>query len=64
MTQAKLDPALFQLKMAYQRRIQPLRILKDQQIVVAGLTFKVDFVVLRMQDEEKSYAMLLAKTVV
>ena len=59
--QAKLEPAPFQLKMADQRRLQPLGILKDQAITVAGLTFRVNFVVLKMQDQEKSYSMLLGR---
>ena len=36
-------------------------ILKDQVIIVAGLTFRVNFVVLKMQDQEKSYTMLLGR---
>lgn len=45
-----VEPAPFQLKMADQRRLQPLGILKDQVITVASLTFRVNFVVLKMQD--------------
>ena len=57
----KLEPAPFQVKMADQRRLQPLGILKDQRITISGLHFIVNFVVLRMQAKEISYPMLLGR---
>lgn len=57
-----LDPAPFQVKMADQRRLQPLGILKEQRITISGLHFKVNFVVLRMQAKEISYPMLLGRS--
>ena len=47
--------------MANQRRIQPLGFLYDQDIIVARLSFKVTFVVLRMADIGGAYFMLLGK---
>ena len=54
-----LLPAPFQVKMADQRRIQPLGLLRGQEIFVAGLSFKVTFVVLHMADTGGAYSMLL-----
>ena len=56
-----LHLAPFQVKMVDQRRLQPLGILKDQEISVAGLTYKVNFVVLRMHSKHLAYPMLLGR---
>lgn len=57
----KLHPAPFQVKMADQRRLQPLGILKDQEICVVGLKYKLNFVVLRMHIGNLAYPMLLGR---
>ena len=56
-----LDPAPFQVKMADQRRIQPLGILRRQEVSVAGLSFKANFVVLKIPSKCGSYPMLLGR---
>ena len=57
----KLADAPFQVKMADQRRLQPMGILKDQIINVANLSFKVNLVVLKMEFDENTYPMLLGR---
>lgn len=57
----KLEPAPFQVKMADQRRLQPLGILKKQTMVVSGLPYYVNLVVLKMQRGEAAYPMLLGR---
>ncbi|MCO5605433.1 hypothetical protein L7F22_059617 [Adiantum nelumboides] len=56
-----LSPTPFQVKMADQRRVQPLGILKQQAIEIASIVFFVNFVVLRMKDPDSSYKMLLGR---
>ncbi|MCO5569983.1 hypothetical protein L7F22_023697 [Adiantum nelumboides] len=55
------DPAPFQVKMAYQRRVQPLGILRAVQISVGGLQFVANFVVLKMEESASSYPMMLGR---
>ena len=47
--------------MAGQRRIQPLGILKGQEICIWGLKFSVTFVILRMEEKGNGYSMLLGR---
>ena len=47
--------------MVDQRRLQPLGILKDQEISVAGLIYKINFVVFKMHLEQLAYPMLLGR---
>ena len=58
---AKLDEVPFQLKMVDQRRIQPLGILRKQEVCVASMIFQVNFVVIRMEENDSSYPMLLGR---
>ena len=58
---AKLEEVPFQLKMADQRRIQPLDILQKQEVCVAGMSFQVNFVVIRMEENDSPYPMLLGR---
>ena len=57
----KLHPTPFQVKMADQRRLQPLGLLKDQEILVARLKYKINFVVLKMHKGNLAYPMLLGR---
>ena len=57
----KLHPAPFQVKMANQRRLQPLGLLNDQEISIAGLKYKINFVVLKMHTRNLAYPMLLGR---
>ena len=57
----KWDPAPFQVKMADQRRVQPLGILRKLQISVGGLPFLANFVVLRLENSDCSYPMMLGR---
>ncbi|MCO5557151.1 hypothetical protein L7F22_010709 [Adiantum nelumboides] len=55
------DPAPFQVKMADQRRIQPLGIVRNRVIEIGGLKFKVNFVVLQLEESSQSYPMILGR---
>ncbi|MCO5579663.1 hypothetical protein L7F22_033520 [Adiantum nelumboides] len=55
------DPAPFQVKMADQRRIQPLGIVRNTVIEIGGLKFKVNFVVLQLEESSQSYPMILGR---
>ena len=56
-----LHPTPFQVKMVDQRRLRPLGLLKDQEIFVAELKYKVNFVVLKMHADNLAYPMLLGR---
>ncbi|KAH7423568.1 hypothetical protein KP509_12G061500 [Ceratopteris richardii] len=56
-----LAPTPFQVKMADQTRVQPVGILKQQQIIISGMTFMVNFVVIRMSESAYPYEMLLGR---
>ena len=56
-----LEEAPFQLKMADQRRIQPLGILRNQEITISGLSFSANFVVLKMDEGDSPYPLLLGR---
>ncbi|MCO5572275.1 hypothetical protein L7F22_026028 [Adiantum nelumboides] len=55
------DPAPFQVKMADQRRVQPLGILRNLLISVGGLQFVANFVVLRLEESTCSYPLMLGR---
>lgn len=55
----ELEEVPFQLKMENQRRIQPLGILRNQEILVSRLSFQVNFVILKMDEEDRPYPILL-----
>ena len=57
----KVEPVPFQLKMADQRRVQPLGILRSREITIMGLSFFVNFVVLKMEERDSPYPMLLGR---
>ena len=56
-----LEPAPFQVRMADQRRVQPIGMLRSQTRKIHGIQFLVNFVVLQMDEEAKSYSMLLGR---
>ena len=56
-----LEAAPFQLKMADQRRIQPLGILRNQKITISSLSFFVNFVVIKMNEGDSPYPLLLGR---
>lgn len=58
---AKLEPTPFQVRMVDQRRVQLIGMLRGQLLKVHGLQFQANFVVLKMQDAGKAYAMLLGR---
>ena len=57
----ELDEVPFQLKMVDQRRIQPLGILRNHMLTILGLTFPVNFVVLKMDEGDSPYPILLGR---
>ena len=57
----ELDEVPFQLKMVDQRRIQPLGILRNHMLTILGLTFPVNFVVLKMDEGDSPYPLLLGR---
>ena len=61
MTNVKLEPAPFQVRMADQRRVQPIGMLRGQTLKVHGMSFQTNFVVLKMQDAGNAYSMLLGR---
>ena len=61
---AKLELEPFQLKMDDQRRLQPVGIIQDQAITMVGLTFRVNFVVLKMQKSREVLYYVVGKTLV
>lgn len=57
----ELEGVLFQLKMVYQRGIQPSEIHRNGKIFISGILFKVNFVVLKMSKGEGPYMLLLGR---
>lgn len=57
----QLEEVPFQLKMANQRRIQPLGILRNQEIIVSRLSFQVNLVVMKMEESDSPYPLLLGR---
>ena len=57
----KFEEAPFQVRMANQRRIQPLGIVKGRQLEVEGLSFDVNFMVLKLEESEKHYPMIMGR---
>lgn len=47
--------------MADQRRIQPLGILRNQEIIISSLLFSTNFVVLKMDEGDSPYPLLLGR---
>ena len=53
--------AAFTVKMADQRRVNPIGLIRNVEITIAGLKFVTTFTVLRMEGDEGSYPMLLGR---
>jgi hypothetical protein len=47
--------------MADQRKVIPLGIIKNLKINIGGLTFKITVMVIKMENQENSYSMLLGR---
>jgi hypothetical protein len=57
----QLEVAPFTIKMADQRKVTPLGIIKNLKINIGGLTFKITVTVIKMENQENSYSMLLGR---
>ena len=57
----EMQPAPFAVKMADQRRVRPLGIVRQEEINIEGCTFPVTFIVLRMEQMAGAYKMLLGR---
>lgn len=55
----KLEAMTFTIKMAYQRKVTPLGIIKNLNINIGRLTFKITMIVIKMENQDNSYSMLL-----
>ena len=58
---SRSEEAPFQLKMVDQRRIQPLGILRNQEIIVSRFPFSANFVVVKMDEGDSPYPLLLGR---
>ncbi|KAL3685683.1 hypothetical protein R1sor_003705 [Riccia sorocarpa] len=56
-----LHPAPFNLKMAYQRRVLPLGMVKDLPIRIKDMTFNIDDVVFPMEQTKSQVPMILGR---
>lgn len=54
-----MEPLPFQVKVAYQRWLHPLGILKDLPIKIEGVDFRVTIIVLQMEGGSEEYSLLL-----
>ena len=57
----KFEEAPLQVRMVDQRRIQPLGIVRGRQLEVEGLSFDVNFVVLKLEESKKHYPMIMGR---
>jgi len=57
----KLEPAPFTIKMADQRKVTPLRILRDLRIEIGGFRYNITAIVMKMESKSGSYTMLLGR---
>ena len=57
----KFESAPFAVKMADQRRVQPLGLVKDLDLDIAGIRFKIAAMVLKMEDISGAYPLLLGR---
>ena len=57
----QLEVAPFMIKMANQRKVMPLGIIKNLKIDIGGLTFKITVTVITMENQENIYSMLLGR---
>ena len=57
----QLEVAPFTIKMADQRKVMPLGIIKNLKITIGGLTFKITVTVMKMENQENCYSMLLGR---
>ena len=56
-----LEPIPFVIRLADQQRIKPVGILRGVKIVISGLTFSIDYVVLRTLAAASAYPLLLGR---
>lgn len=49
----------FTINMADQRKVTPLGIIKNLNINIGGLTFKITVIVIKMANQDNTYSMLL-----
>jgi hypothetical protein len=57
----QLEVAPFTIKMADQTKVTPLGIIKNLRIIIGWLTFKITVTVIKMENQENSYSMLLER---
>ena len=54
-------PVPFLVRMADQRRVRPLGILRNLVLSIGAISFAMAFVVMNMEDAEEEYSMLLGR---
>jgi hypothetical protein len=57
----QLEVAPFTIKMADQRKVTPLGIIKNLKINIGGLTFKITVTVIKMENQENNSSMVLGR---
>lgn len=57
----KLEPTPFQVKMADQRRVESVGILRNSSIQISGMQFHMNFLFLKMKEGDTSYVMLFGR---
>ena len=57
----KWESALFAVRMADQRRVQPLGLLRGLKMEVSSMKFEIAAVILRMEDISGAYPLLLGR---
>jgi len=57
----KLQSAPFMVRMANQRKVQLVRLIRNLKIDLARCTFKISITVLQMEDTPKAYSMFLGR---
>jgi hypothetical protein len=57
----QLEVAPFTIKMADQREVTPLGTIKNLNINIRGLTSKITITIIKMENQENSYSMLLGR---
>jgi hypothetical protein len=57
----QLEVAPFTIKMADQMKVTPLGVIKNLKINIGGLTFKITVTVIKMENQENNYSMLLGR---
>jgi hypothetical protein len=57
----QLEVAPFTIKMADQRKVMPLGIIKNLKINIGGLTFWITVTVIKMENQDNSYSILFGR---